>query len=345
MRYRPLGTSGLRRLGRRPRLQQLRRPARPRRAPARSSTPPSTRASRCSTPPTSTAAAGGSEEFLGEVLARPPRPGRARHQVRPPGRRHGLRPGRRRARAAGAYVRRAVEESLRRLRTDHIDLYQLHTPDPVTPIEETLAALHELVVEGKVRYIGSSNFAGWQLAEADHVARELRLHARSSRRRTTGRCSTARSRPRCVPAAEHYGVGVLPYFPLANGLLTGKVRRGGRRSRSARLAEPGATTSPTTSSTASRRWRLGRAARPDAARGRHRRAGRPARRRLGHRGRHQARAGPGQRRGGRLGADRRRARRDRPAGAAARTLRFAASGVRSNQLLAVAAAYQSGSGS
>src|SRR5580704_14726792 len=80
--------------------------------------------------------------------------------------------------AAGAkggrgYIRLAVEESLRRLRTDHIDLYQLHTPDPLTPIEETILALNELIDEGKVRYIGHSNFSGWRIADADHVAREL----------------------------------------------------------------------------------------------------------------------------------------------------------------------------
>ena len=79
--------------------------------------------------------------------------------------------------AAGAkggrkYLRVAVENSLRRLQTDYIDLYQMHSPDPVTPIEETLAALTELVNEGKVRYVGSSNFAGWETARADHVARE-----------------------------------------------------------------------------------------------------------------------------------------------------------------------------
>jgi aryl-alcohol dehydrogenase-like predicted oxidoreductase len=71
-----------------------------------------------------------------------------------------------------SYIRRAVTESLRRLRTDYIDLYQLHTPDPVTPIEETLAALDELVTEGKVRYIGHSNFSGWQIADAAHLAAE-----------------------------------------------------------------------------------------------------------------------------------------------------------------------------
>ena len=76
-------------------------------------------------------------------------------------------------RAAARYIRRAVEHSLRRLRTDYIDLYQLHTPDPATPVAETLAALGELVAEGKVRYIGHSNFSGWQLADAAGVAREL----------------------------------------------------------------------------------------------------------------------------------------------------------------------------
>src|SRR5580693_10713148 len=74
------------------------------------------------------------------------------------------------AKGGRAYIRRAVTESLRRLRTDYIDLYQLHTPDPVTPVEETIAALHELVAEGKVRYLGHSNFSGWQLADAAHLA-------------------------------------------------------------------------------------------------------------------------------------------------------------------------------
>src|SRR5580700_2091299 len=112
---------------------------------------------------------GGSESALGEVL------GRRRDQVvlatkfGHQGVDMGYGP------AAGAkggrsYIRRAVTESLRRLRTDYIDLYQLHTPDPVTPVEETIAALNELVAEGKVRYLGHSNFAGWQLADAAHLA-------------------------------------------------------------------------------------------------------------------------------------------------------------------------------
>lgn len=129
------------------------------------------------------------------------------------------------AKGGRAYIRRAVEESLRRLRTDHIDLYQLHTPDPMTPIAETLAALHELVGEGKVRYIGHSNLTGWQLGEADHVARERGLTPFISAQNQWSLVDRDVERE-VVPAAEHYRVGVLPYFPLAQGLLTGKVRRG-----------------------------------------------------------------------------------------------------------------------
>jgi aryl-alcohol dehydrogenase-like predicted oxidoreductase len=112
---------------------------------------------------------------------------------------------------------------LRRLRTDHIDLYQLHTPDPVTPIAETLTALHELVLEGKVRYIGHSNFSSWQLAEAVHVADELGVTPFVSAQNHWSLLDRGIERE-LLPAAEHYGVGVIPYFPLAQGLLTGKVR-------------------------------------------------------------------------------------------------------------------------
>jgi aryl-alcohol dehydrogenase-like predicted oxidoreductase len=131
--------------------------------------------------------------------------------------------------AAGAkggrgYVRRAVEESLRRLRTDHIDLYQLHTPDPATPIAETIAAVSELVAEGKVRYVGHSNFTGWQIAEAAHTAREIGGVPFVSAQNHWSLLERA-AEEEVVPAALHYGLGVLPYFPLANGMLTGKVRR------------------------------------------------------------------------------------------------------------------------
>ena len=129
------------------------------------------------------------------------------------------------AKGGRAYIRRAVTESLRRLRTDHIDLYQLHTPDPVTPVEETIAALHELVAEGKVRYVGHSNFSGWQLADAAHLAARNGHTPFISAQNHWSLLERA-TQADVVPAARHFGVGVLPYFPLANGLLTGKVRQG-----------------------------------------------------------------------------------------------------------------------
>ncbi|AZM92475.1 MULTISPECIES: aldo/keto reductase [Streptomyces] len=129
------------------------------------------------------------------------------------------------SRGGRAYIRRAVEESLRRLDTDHIDLYQLHSPDPGTPVAETLAALTELVAEGKVRYIGHSNLSGWQLAEAAHTARETGAAPFVSAQNEWSLLQRSAERE-LVPAARHYGLGVLPYFPLANGLLTGKIRRG-----------------------------------------------------------------------------------------------------------------------
>ncbi|MGW5360352.1 aldo/keto reductase [Actinopolymorpha pittospori] len=139
------------------------------------------------------------------------------------------------ARGGRSYIRRAIEASLRRLRTDYIDLYQIHRPDPLTPIAETLAALDELVKEGKVRYIGHSNFTGWQIAEAAHVARELGTTPFVSAQNHWSLLERG-AEAEVVPAARHYGVGVLPYFPLANGLLTGKVRKGGSIPENSRLA-------------------------------------------------------------------------------------------------------------
>ncbi|MEV7545327.1 aldo/keto reductase [Streptomyces sp. NPDC089915] len=129
------------------------------------------------------------------------------------------------SRGGRGYIRRAVEESLRRLETDHIDLLQLHSPDPATPVAETLAALGELVAEGKVRYLGHSNLSGWQLAEAAHTARESGAVPFVSAQNEWSLLERSAERE-LVPAARHYGLGVLPYFPLANGLLTGKIRRG-----------------------------------------------------------------------------------------------------------------------
>jgi aryl-alcohol dehydrogenase-like predicted oxidoreductase len=177
---------------------------------------------------------GRSEEILGEVLA-----GRRDqvvlatkfgHQAVDLG--YGPAAG---AKGGRAYIRLAVERSLRRLRTDYIDLYQLHTPDPVTPIEETLRALGELVAEGKVRYIGHSNLAGWQIAAAAHAAREAGTEPFVSAQNHWSLLERG-VETEVVPAARHYGLGVLPYFPLANGLLTGKVRRGQPAPEGSRLA-------------------------------------------------------------------------------------------------------------
>ena len=129
------------------------------------------------------------------------------------------------ARGSRRYIRRAVENSLRRLRTDWIDLYQLHRPDPGTPIEETLSALDDLVREGKVRYLGHSNFTGWQAADAEWTARTRNLERFISAQNLYSWLQRGIETD-LVPALEHYGIGLLPYFPLASGLLTGKYRRG-----------------------------------------------------------------------------------------------------------------------
>ncbi|KAA1376093.1 aldo/keto reductase [Aeromicrobium fastidiosum] len=128
-------------------------------------------------------------------------------------------------RGTAAYVRTAVEASLRRLGTDHIDLYQLHTPDPSTPIEETLGALTELVVEGKVRAIGSSNLQAWQVVDADWRSR-TGGHAAFVTAQNEYSLYNRLAEVELVPACLELGIGILPYFPLAYGLLTGKYRRG-----------------------------------------------------------------------------------------------------------------------
>ena len=140
------------------------------------------------------------------------------------------------ARASRRYVRRAVEASLRRLGTDHIDLYQLHQPDLVTPIEETLAALNELVAEGKVRYLGCSNFAAWEVTEAHWVARDNGLLGFVTAQNEYSLYNRV-AEDELVPACLAAGVGVLPYFPLAYGLLTGKYA-GGVAPEGSRLSSP-----------------------------------------------------------------------------------------------------------
>jgi aryl-alcohol dehydrogenase-like predicted oxidoreductase len=123
------------------------------------------------------------------------------------------------------YIQWAVEGSLRRLRTDVIDLYQLHEPDPVTPIEETLGALNDLVADGKVRWIGCSNFSAEQIEASEEVSRGAGLHRFVS---VQNEYSLVEREPEdeVLPACERLGLGFLPYFPLASGLLTGKYRRG-----------------------------------------------------------------------------------------------------------------------
>ncbi|TNC29275.1 aldo/keto reductase [Amycolatopsis alkalitolerans] len=129
------------------------------------------------------------------------------------------------ARGARRYVRRAVEASLRRLRTDWIDLYQLHRPDALTPIEETLSTLDDLVHEGKVRYLGHSNFTGWQVAHAEWTARQRGFEHFVSAQNEYNLLRRDIEQD-VVPALREYGIGLLPYYPLASGLLTGKYRRG-----------------------------------------------------------------------------------------------------------------------
>jgi aryl-alcohol dehydrogenase-like predicted oxidoreductase len=123
------------------------------------------------------------------------------------------------------YIRWAVEGSLRRLRADSIDVYQMHEPDPRTPIGDTLEALHELVEEGIVRHVGSSNFSAEQIEEADRVARERGL-TRFVAAQNHYSLVEPEVEDEVLPACERLGIGMLPYFPLASGLLTGKYRRG-----------------------------------------------------------------------------------------------------------------------
>lgn len=127
-------------------------------------------------------------------------------------------------RGTASYVRTAVEASLRRLGTDHIDLYQFHTPDPTTPLEETLGAMDALVTEGKVRAIGSSNLQAWQVVDAAWIAR---THGFASYVTAQNEYSlyNRTAEVELTPACLELGVGILPYFPLAYGLLTGKYRR------------------------------------------------------------------------------------------------------------------------
>jgi aryl-alcohol dehydrogenase-like predicted oxidoreductase len=127
--------------------------------------------------------------------------------------------------ASRRYIMAAVEASLKRLKTDWIDLYQVHTPDAATPIEETLSALDDLVRQGKVRYVGCSNFAAWQVVDAQWTAKDRRLTHFISAQDELSLLVRDIERE-LIPALEAKGVGLLPYFPLASGFLTGKYTRG-----------------------------------------------------------------------------------------------------------------------
>ena len=176
---------------------------------------------------------GGSEDFMGQALV-----GRRDHLViatkfghmagGPSGSEGWGSPG------SAAYIAHAVEGSLSRLRTDRIDLYQLHTPDSNTPIGETLQALAELIQAGKVRFIGHSNLAAEQIREADSVASELGLPPFVSSQNEYSLMARG-VEAEVLPVVREIGLGFLPYFPLHNGLLTGKYTRGGGEGRLTRL--------------------------------------------------------------------------------------------------------------
>lgn len=134
------------------------------------------------------------------------------------------------------YIMSAVEESLTRLKTDWIDLYQFHTPDPLTPIDETLRALEDLVTQGKVRYVGCSNMPAWQVADAQWTARDLGLAGFASAQDEYSLLKRGAEKD-LIPALKHYGMGLLPYFPLANGALTGKYKRNAPMPDGARLTK------------------------------------------------------------------------------------------------------------
>ncbi|HEX6663435.1 MAG TPA: aldo/keto reductase [Gaiellaceae bacterium] len=172
---------------------------------------------------------GGSESFLGEVLA-----GRRADVVIATKFGGDMGDGTE-ARGSREYIRKAIEGSLQRLRTDYVDLYQYHTPDRVTPFEETFGALDELVREGKVRYVGHSNLEAAEVEGVDALARE-RGWTRPVSAQNQYSLLRREAEEELLPACERLGLGVLPYFPLASGLLTGKYRRNEQHPDGTRLA-------------------------------------------------------------------------------------------------------------
>ncbi len=137
--------------------------------------------------------------------------------------------------ASRKYLFSAVEASLRRLKTDYIDLYQIHVPDPLTPIKETLRTLDDLILQGKVRYIGCSNFTAREVDEAFRISNKIGI-ARFSSCQDEYSLLARNVERELIPAIERHGLGLLPYFPLANGLLTGKYKRNEHPVEGTRLA-------------------------------------------------------------------------------------------------------------
>ncbi len=140
--------------------------------------------------------------------------------------------------ASRRYIFDAIDASLKRLDTEYVDLYQIHFPDVNTPIAETMRALDDVVRSGRARYVGCSNFAGWQVVEAQWVARSGHLSEFVSAQNQYNLLDRRIERE-LVPAASAYGMGVLPYFPLASGFLTGKYKQGEAPPEGTRLAAGG----------------------------------------------------------------------------------------------------------
>ena len=174
---------------------------------------------------------GGSENVLGQVLGDRRKDIVLATKYAKPMADDGSRQG-----ASRRYIMQAVEDSLRRLKTDYIDLYQQHEYDDRTPIDETLRALEDLIRHGKVRYIGCSNFPAWRVSEAQQIAKQINTHAFVS-------CQDEYSllvrdiEKDLLPMAQTYNLGLLPFFPLANGLLAGKYKRGEKPPANSRLGK------------------------------------------------------------------------------------------------------------
>ena len=252
---------------------------------------------------------GGSETVLGQVLGDRRKDIVLATKYSKPMSEDGTRQG-----ASRRYIMSAVEASLKRLKTDYIDLYQQHDYDPLTPIEETLRALDDLVRQGKVRYIGNSNFPAWRIAEAELTARAMNVNRFVS-------CQDEYSlvvreiEKDLLPAAQLYNLGLLPFFPLASGLLTGKYRRGAAAPEDTRFAKSPALrdryVTPRNEDIVEKLQAFAQGARPHHARTRLLMARVPAASIQRHRRRHPRRTGRAERQGDRLGAEHGRDRGDR----------------------------------